>query len=71
MPPAHGVRPLRDEELRSAEEQRPLRNRVLMLWIAAVSNGGRRVACKITVRRERRWSTVGASPTRELDRSTR
>jgi hypothetical protein len=25
----------------------------------------------ITVRRERRWSTVGVNPTRELDRSTR
>jgi hypothetical protein len=24
----------------------------------------------ITVRRERRWTTVGANPTRELDRST-
>jgi len=24
-----------------------------------------------TVRRERRWTTVGAIPTRELDRSTR
>jgi hypothetical protein len=26
---------------------------------------------EITVRRERRWTTVGANPTRELDRSTR
>jgi len=25
----------------------------------------------IIVRRERRWTTVGAIPTRELDRSTR
>ncbi len=48
MPPAHGVRPLRDEELRSAEEQRPLRDRVLMLWIAAMSNGGHREAMSLS-----------------------
>jgi len=38
-------------------------------WFALLGSACRNIA--VTVRRERRWTTAGDKPARELDRSTR